>query len=159
MLLATAGSIGAGLDSPGVYSVCRAGFLTSIFEMAQEMGQCGRGRSNDTGTVTDDFYLMLSCDDCIYLNTRLYKPPTPVPRHIPPILTIVEERCIQQNNLLILLKMIVLKGECWHIQLEGILSNPVEPPFENLIPCGGSCPKCNNNTKEYIMPVLRSGVS
>ena len=43
ILLATAGSIGVGLDSPDVYAVCRAGFSTSIFEMPQELGQCGRG--------------------------------------------------------------------------------------------------------------------
>ena len=30
-----------------------------------------------TGTVTDNFYLVLSYDDFIYLNTRLYKPPIP----------------------------------------------------------------------------------
>ena len=77
ILLATVGSIGAGLDSPDVYSVCRAGFPTSIFEMAQKMGRCGRGRTNDAGTVTDNFYLMLSCDDFIYLNTRLFQSPTP----------------------------------------------------------------------------------
>lgn len=58
ILLATAGSIGAGLDSPHVYLVCRTGFPTSIFEMAQEMGRCRRGISNNTGTVTDNFYLM-----------------------------------------------------------------------------------------------------
>ena len=159
ILLATAGSIGAGLDSPDVFSVCRAGFPTSIFEMAQEMGRCGRGRSNDTGTVTDNFYLMLSCDDFVYLNTRLYKTPTPIPRHITPILTLAEERTIQQHNLLLLLKMIVLKGECWHIQLEHILGNPMEPPSTNLIPCGVSCPMCNNETQDYIMPVFRAGVS
>ena len=102
---------------------------------------------------------MLSCDDFVYLNTRLYKTPTPIPRHITPILTLAEERTIQQQNLLLLLKMIVLKGECWHIQLEDILGNPMEPPSTNLIPCGVSCPKCNNETQDYIMPVLRAGVS
>ena len=50
ILLATAGSIGAGLDSPDVYTVCRAVFPTSILKMAQKMGRRGRGRSNDTGT-------------------------------------------------------------------------------------------------------------
>ena len=95
ILLATAGIIGAGLDSPGVYSVCRASFSTSIFEMAQEMGQCELGRTNDIGTVTDDFYLMLSCDDFIYLNTRLFQPHSPVPRNITPIVNVVEETKMQ----------------------------------------------------------------
>ena len=76
-------------------SVCRAGFSTNILEMAQEMGQCGRGRANDIGTMTDDFYLMLSCDDFIYLNTRLFQPHSPVPRNITSIVNIVEETKMQ----------------------------------------------------------------
>ena len=147
ILLATAGSIGAGLDSPDVYSVCRAGFSTSVFEMAQEMGRCGRGRTNQTCTVTDNFYLMLSCDDFIYLNRRLYQPHSPVPRHITPILNNLEEKEIQQHNLLQILRMILLKGECWHVQLEYLLGNPLEEPSEITVPCCVSCPKCNNETK------------
>ena len=77
VLLATAGSIGTGLDSPDVFAVVRMGFPTSIFEMTQELGRFGRGR---TGTVTDHFYVMLSCQDFVYLNTRLYKPSTSVPK-------------------------------------------------------------------------------
>ena len=34
ILLATAGSIGAGLYSPDIYAVCRVGFATSVFAMA-----------------------------------------------------------------------------------------------------------------------------
>ena len=44
ILMATAGSIGAGLDSGDVYSVVKVGFPTNILEMVQEMGRCGRGR-------------------------------------------------------------------------------------------------------------------
>ena len=110
ILLATAGSIGAGLDSSDVYVVCCAGFPTSIFEMAQELGRCGRGRTNESGTVTDNFHLMLSLDDFVYLNTRLFLPPPIVPSIIKPILAAHEEIAIQQKNLLDLLKLIVLKG-------------------------------------------------
>ena len=91
ILLATAGSIGVSLDSPDVYSLYRGGISTSIFEMLQQMGLCGRGRTNDRGTVMDNFYLMLSCDDFIYLNTRLFHPYPPIPRYIKPIINIVEE--------------------------------------------------------------------
>ena len=38
ILLATASRIETGLDSTDFYTVCRVGFLTSIFEMAQELG-------------------------------------------------------------------------------------------------------------------------
>ena len=125
ILLATAGSIGAGLDSSDVYVVCRAGFPTSIFEMAQELGRCGRGRTNESGIVTDNFHLMLSLDDFIYLNTRLFLPPPIVPSIIKPILAAHEEITIQQKNLLDLLKLIVLKGQCWHVELETLLGNTI----------------------------------
>jgi len=69
VLLATADSIGAGLDSPDVYAVVRNGFSTSIFELSQEMGRCGRGRTSTTSMVTDHVYLLLSCQDFVYLNT------------------------------------------------------------------------------------------
>jgi len=45
ILMATAESIGAGLDSVDVYSVVRVEFSTSILEMVQEMGRCDRGMS------------------------------------------------------------------------------------------------------------------
>ena len=104
-----------GLDSPDVFAVARMGFPTSIFEMAQELERCGRGRS---GTVTDDFYLLLSCQDFIYLNTRLYKPSTFVPSTISPILSLQKEKEIQQQNLIDLLKVIVLKGICFNFVAE-----------------------------------------
>ena len=46
ILMATAGSIGTGHDSGDVYCVVKIGFSTSILEMVQEMGRCGRGRQN-----------------------------------------------------------------------------------------------------------------
>ena len=91
ILLATAGSIGAGLDSPDVYTVCRASFSQSIFELAQELGRCGRGCSNPNGIVTDNVHLLLTLDDFIYLNTRLYLPSPAVPSNITPILLPHEE--------------------------------------------------------------------
>ena len=111
-MLSTAGSIGAGLDSPDVYAVCRCGFPTSIFDMAQELGRAGRGRANGNGRVTDNFHLFLSLDDYIYLNTRLFLPQPTVPSIITPLLSAQEEITLQQNNLLSILKLIVLKGPC-----------------------------------------------
>ena len=65
ILLTIAGSIGAGLDSPDLYTVCRAGLSPSIFELAQELGQCGRGCSNQNGIVIDNIHLLLTLDDFI----------------------------------------------------------------------------------------------
>ena len=94
VLLATAGSIGAGLDSPDVYAVIRMEFPTSIFEIAQELGRCGWGRTNSTTIVTDHVYLLLSYQDFFYLNTRLYKPSPSVPGTISPILSPQQEKDI-----------------------------------------------------------------
>ena len=157
IFLATAGSIGAGLDSPDVFLVCRAGFPTSAFEMAQELGRCGRGRSNDDGVVTDNFYLFLSLDDFMCLNTRLFLPPPTMPSIMTPLLSLQEEIDLQQKNLLSLLQLIMLKGPCWHVQLEATLGNPMEETGSPANDCTNACPVCNGDAKDMIMPVKRSG--
>jgi len=40
ILIATAGCIGAGVDSPDIYSISRIGFPSSIIDLVQEMGRC-----------------------------------------------------------------------------------------------------------------------
>ena len=72
ILLVTAGSIGAGLDSPNVFAVCRARFPTIIFEMSQELGWCRRGRFSGNVTVIYNFQVSLSLYAFLYLNTRLF---------------------------------------------------------------------------------------
>jgi len=115
ILLATAGSIGAGLGSQDVFSVTRIGYPTSAIDMAQEMGQCGRGRSSVDGAVSGGkFHLVLSLDDFVYLNQRLYMPKDNMPKSIKLLLTNQQEIKMQRDNLLQLLKMIVLKGGCLH---------------------------------------------
>ena len=118
--MATAGSIGADLDSVDVYSVVRIGFSTSILEMAQEMGRCNRGINKSNSLVTDDFHLLLSCQDFVYLNQRLCQPQPSLPA-VKAIMTAADEIRMQRENLLELLKMSVLKGDCWHKQTEDIL--------------------------------------
>ena len=104
ILLVTAGSIGTGLDSQDVHSVTISGYPTSVIDMAQEMGRCGQGTDNRPGK----FHLMLSFNDFVYLNQRLYLPDTPVSTIIKPLLSKEEEIQMQRDNVLDLLKMIVL---------------------------------------------------
>ena len=68
VLIATSSCIGAGLDSSSVFSVIRVRFPTSILDMIQEMGRCGRNRNNDGTEPSDDFFLFLSLQDFVYLN-------------------------------------------------------------------------------------------
>ena len=48
--------------------------------------------------------------------------------NIVPTLTKVEEIEMQRKQLLKLLKLIVLKGDCWHVQIKDLLGNPMELP-------------------------------
>lgn len=84
------------------------GFATSVFEMVQELGRCGRGRTHDFNTVTDNFHLFLTLDDFVYLNQRLYFPQPPIPRNVTQILSIEDKRKTKQKSILDLEKMIVL---------------------------------------------------
>jgi len=129
--------------------------------MVQEMGRCDRGRQNDNNIVTDDFHLLLSCKDFVYLNQRLYQPqpslpsvqaqPKPSLPSVKAIMTVADEIQMQRENLLDLLKMIVLKGDCWHKQIEDILCNPCEPPLMNNDQCTNGCPSCLETMSDYIM--------
>ena len=131
--------------------------------MVQEMGRCGRGRieNNRDGsdTITDNLYLKLTLDDYVYLNQRLY---LPQPKNGLGVITILSQEAtidMQRSNLIALLQMIVLKGDCWHNMLEDIIGNPLEPPAIDLTSCGDACPFCSDTLSEYIMPISRSGLS
>ena len=60
---------------------------------------------------------------------------------------------------MVLLKLILLKGSCWHVQLETLLGNPMEPPATTVLNCNNACPVCNGEIKAFIMPVKRDGLS
>ena len=92
ILLATAGNIGAGLDSPDIYAVCQVNFPISLFVMAQELGRCGRGRLNECTVILDSFHMYLTLDNFVYLNQRLYLPRQNIASNITPILTIEHEQ-------------------------------------------------------------------
>ena len=97
ILMATAGSIGAGLDLVDVYSVVGVGFSTSILEMVQDMGRCGRGRHDGKSLVTDDCHLLLSFRDFVYFDQRLYQPQPSLPDTVKAILTVDDEIKMQRE--------------------------------------------------------------
>ena len=95
ILLATAGCIGAGLDSADVYTVIRVGFPSGILDMVQEIGRCGCGRITTSGTHTDNFHLLLSLEDFVYLNQRLYLPAQKTAPSVISIMSRIEEIKLQ----------------------------------------------------------------
>ena len=70
-----------------------------------------------------------------------------------------EEIQMQRDNLLQLLQMIVMKGNCWHKQIEDVLCNPCEPPLLNYNNCNNGCPSCLSTMSDYIMLVTVGGLS
>ena len=89
--MATAGSIGAGLDSQDEFSVTWIVYPTSVINMAQEMGQYGRVQSRGDGAVNGELYLVISLNDFVYLNQRLYMPKDDIPKSINPLLSYQQE--------------------------------------------------------------------
>ena len=107
VLIATSSCIGAGLDSSSVYSVVRIGFPTSLLDLIQEMGRCGRNRINDGTNPTDNYYLFLSLRDFIYLNERLYESNDDESiNNNARVINYEVQRQLQRNNLLKVLHVI-----------------------------------------------------
>ena len=75
MLIATSGCIGAGLDCSDVVLVLRDGFLTSMIDLIQEMGCCGRSRPTNNDNIIgihDCFHLIISLPSITYLIEGIY---------------------------------------------------------------------------------------
>jgi superfamily II DNA helicase RecQ len=160
VLIATSSCIGAGLDSSSVFSVIRVGFPTSVLDMIQEMGRCGRSRHGDGTNPTDDFYLFLSLQDFIYLNERLYDTiEDDVRNDSARVIDYESQRLLQRRNLLKVVSLIYLNTNCWHTMLETEAGSPLEPPSTNSNTCNKACPCCLLQMKEYIMPVSKIGLS
>ena len=160
VLIATSSCIGAGLDSSSVYSVVRIGFPTSLLDLIQEMGRCGRNRINDGTNPTDNYYLFLSLRDFIYLNERLYESNDDESiNNNARVINYEAQRQLQRNNLLKVLHVIYLNRTCWHQLLENESGSPLEPPSSQPTSCKGACPFCLSMIKEYVMPVNRLGLS
>ena len=73
VLFATASCIGARLDCSNACSVMRIGFRSSIIDMIQEMGICGRGRTNDCDDPMDNFVIVINLNDYVYMNEKIYE--------------------------------------------------------------------------------------
>ena len=77
---------------------------------------------------------------------------------VKPLSTNKEEIMMQRDNLLQLLKMIVLKGGCLHVQIDSLLRNPRKSPLTCTRDCHTSCLVCLDIIDDYIMPISRKGL-
>ena len=72
ILIATTSCVGNIFDTYNVHHVVHVGFPTSFINSIQEMSWCGCNRLEINETV-DTYSLILSIDDFVYLNERLYE--------------------------------------------------------------------------------------
>jgi superfamily II DNA helicase RecQ len=160
ILVATSGCIGAGLDSPDVDLVIRDGFPSSLLDLIQEMGRCGRGQCQSTNDKKPGhFHMIVNIDSFIYLIERLYTDNNDESDQDKElrlsVLSADELRSIECNNLLSVLRIVFLKSGCWHVALE---KSCASTNIEQLTPCETSCPYCNDTMDCYIMTVQRRGL-
>ena len=66
---------------------------------------------------------------------------------------------MQKQNLLDVLKLIVLKGDCWHKQIEDILCNPCELPQLDYDRCTNRCPSCLDTMTTFVLLIVVDGLS
>ena len=143
VLVATSRCIGAGLDSSAFYSVICIGFSTSILDMIQEMGRCGRNCINNGSNPSDGFYLFISLQDFVYHNERLYNPTNNNSwKHNGRVIDYDAQIQLQRNNLIKVLVFVYLNNNCWHMILERESGSPLEPPSSEHRQCRRACPSC-----------------
>ena len=161
LLIATAGSAGAGLDCPEVHLVVRDGLPVSVLDLLQELGIAGRrdGASPDT----DKFVIMVSLNDYLYLLRRIYDEKeedtgTIGKKENKKLLPDREVRQLQVNRLNKLVSILCLKRECLHLELERLNSNPLLQEFDNDTPCENACPQCTGDFNRIFPQVRKAGV-
>ena len=145
----------------------RISIPSSIIDLFQELGRCGRCFDDNIGCNT--FNLLFKLKDYVYLVERLYKKKKTnsndenneeeirLKNHILPI---IEERQIAISNLNEMVSLMVLKLGCWHSYVENKLTNiryNNSPPY--YLPCNGLCPCCSGSQNELVKPILRSGLT
>ena len=180
VLLGTAGCIGAGLDSNHVHLVQRVGMPTSRLNLIQEMGRCGRKLTGEYMTIENCYHVLYNLRDFVYLNERLFlsdedeieneeENNDECSASTNDIISIDEERKMQQANLLATAQLFCLNVGCWHRLLEDECGNPFVtcnhnddsmhvPDEHESDTCNGFCPQCDGTMAEMIKPINRIGI-
>lgn len=164
-LIGTSGCIGAGLDSSEVHSVVRIGCPSSIINLIQELGRCGRNRSLSHEPNQDWCLFLVNLSDYVYMNQRLFivkENDNQTLNECDTIISKKEERNYQIKNLIEVASLFVLDVGCWHSYLEKYCAEVEElVNIDNNISCDGNCPNCMRQNKNTTIgtPVSRSGLT
>ena len=180
-MLGTSGCIGAGLDCDDVHLVCRIGLSTSILNLIQETGRCGR-KSREEDDVQQEYAqdtmtIIFTLSDFVYLNQRLFIIDTDESNNEidetniedndnASILSMNEQRKMQMMEIQKVSQLFCLNIGCWHVIFENECANPyhtLNPSLnihnnEQYEPCGNMCPQCDGSKDYIIRKVLRNGL-
>merc|ERR1712151_1092565 len=166
-LIGTSGCIGAGLDCPDVHLIVRLGLPTSIINLIQEMGRCGRSNivSNCNESI-DDYHIIFTIHDYVYLYERLFittenqNESDNLSDNASTYLISKEQfRQFEIQNLNLVCAMLFLNYGCWHNYIEISSGNPSrDQRNHSYSPCGTMCPYCTNEITNISKPVSKDGV-
>ena len=163
---ATAATSSSGLDCAEVDKVIFHGFPSSIEDLLQCSGRCGRGPT--ASPSNSSFYMVVSLNSLIALMTRIFiipkyeaarakdnKPDSPDPSTMTSTqqpmpsttLNTTELAARQWQNVLPVLSLVCLNtGRCIHHQLEELMLHPDSSKISNLPQsCGNACWRCSTS--------------
>jgi superfamily II DNA helicase RecQ len=132
VLLATSAA-NCGISSIFSFLAVRYGFPPTLVDLLQEMGRVCRG-PRSAGDLHDRYHVYLNCNLFLSLLLRI-KWETPV-----------KERSIQLNDLMAVVRFLVLPSRCYHISLEEYFEDP--SIFFNREPCYTKCAFCLGEVAE-----------
>jgi superfamily II DNA helicase RecQ len=129
VLLATAAA-NCGISS--IYSLLavRYGFPPNLIDLLQEMGRVCRG-TRGPRDLHDRYHVYLNCNLFLSLLLRVKKEPS------------AKERAIQYDDLMHVLRFLLLPTRCYHIVLEEYFEDP--EVFMNREPCLTKCSYCTGD--------------
>ena len=153
ILIATSGSVGAGLDSTAINLVYRIGCPGSVFEFIQEMGRCGRVLVHGNPVNSNKYSIHISLEDYIYMYKRIHA----AKDRQDGLLTISEQNKMQEKYLLSVLRLLVLKRVCYHKALEMWQAN-VTIDNDGPSNCDNACPRCNKEDETMFLRINKQNV-
>lgn len=148
----------AGLDDKEIHFVFSPDWPTSIASLWQERGRAGRRPEANCGT--DMYYVCISLETFVNLIRRVWLPEDPEVSANDCFLSRKEYRALFVNELMALVRLIVLASECLPAAFARSLGNPYKPAA-HLPSCpvdSPACSFCDGSLSKAFPKLIRRGV-
>jgi hypothetical protein len=142
VLLATSAA-NCGISSKLSLLAVRYGLPPTLVDLLQEMGRVGRA-TRSTSDLQDKYHVYLNCNLYLSLLLRIKQQ------------TSIKERAIQLNDLMAVLRFLMLPSQCYHVSLESYFENPEqamnrEPCHTNCSFCRGEHPELTTTFRRFVL--------